>query len=244
MTRLFLPASALAVAFLAGLLVSRLASPAVISSSLPAKPTGLAATSSGRAAESDAATTAQPAPQQAPGARVEEAPTDSGPSSPATAVAPAARNAPMASLDRDIRPSPASPRPYVSPSARRRPPQSPLSASPSVQPVPSAKSNPVPAPQVVDIAVAVPPAATVPLALVGVSEADGFTTSEVQMINGEADKFLIDVSQAGTVTHPDATSWKRAQQASDELFRTWYGQDAYMAMTARRYFQPVSQTSP
>jgi hypothetical protein len=46
------------------------------------------------------------------------------------------------------------------------------------------------------------------------------------------------------VTQPDATAWKRAQQASDELFRTWYGQDAYMAMTARRYFQPVSQTSP
>lgn len=95
-----------------------------------------------------------------------------------------------------------------------------------------------------DIAVEVPVTARVPLALVGVSEADGFTAPEVQIVNAEGDRFLVEVSQQGAVAQPDGATWKNAQQTSDELFRTWYGQDAYMAMDARRHFQSTTPSNP
>lgn len=101
-----------------------------------------------------------------------------------------------------------------------------------------------PASRVVDIAVQVPPSASLPVALVGVSEADGFTANEVQAVNAEADRFLIQVSKEGALTQPDAASWQNAQRVSDELFRTWYGQDAFMAMDARRYDEAVASTNP
>ncbi|MFZ4483506.1 MAG: hypothetical protein ACOYOL_05940 [Chthoniobacterales bacterium] len=98
--------------------------------------------------------------------------------------------------------------------------------------------------RVVDIAVQVPPGQDVPLVLVGVSEADGFSTAEIGSLNAAADQFVVDVSEGGATPQPNPIKWKQAQQNSDELFRTWYGQDAYMAMTERRYFDSVGQKQP
>lgn len=93
-----------------------------------------------------------------------------------------------------------------------------------------------------DVAVQVPPGEDVPLVLVPVAEADGFTPQDLSVINAEADRFVVEASQAGAETEPSHSQWKQARQASDELFRTWYGQDAYMGMEAKRYFD--AQNNP
>lgn len=80
--------------------------------------------------------------------------------------------------------------------------------------------------------------------LVPVDEADGFTPQDLAIIGAEADKFVVETSQRGTVTRPDPARWQSAQQRSDELFRTWYGKDAYMAMQARRYFDSLQTSQP
>lgn len=96
----------------------------------------------------------------------------------------------------------------------------------------------------IEVAVEVPPGEDVPLVLVPVDESDGFTPQDLAMINTEADRFVVEASQGGTQPQPDPSRWQSAQQQSDELFRTWYGADAYMAMQERRYLESQQTTLP
>lgn len=96
----------------------------------------------------------------------------------------------------------------------------------------------------IEVAVEVPPGEDVPLVLVPVDELDGFTPQDLAMINREADRFVVEASQGGTQPQPEPSRWQSAQQQSDELFRTWYGADAYMAMQERRYLESQQTTLP
>lgn len=96
----------------------------------------------------------------------------------------------------------------------------------------------------VDLAVEVPPGGEVPLVLVPVTEQDGFTPQDLAIIESQADRFLLEASQGGAVLRPDPASWQAAQRQSDELFRTWYGSDAFMAMQARRHFEGQAPPQP
>lgn len=102
----------------------------------------------------------------------------------------------------------------------------------------------VPSAQSMDVTVEVPDGEEVPLVLVPVDETDGFTPEDLAIINAEADKFVVETSQEGTVTQPDPSRWQSSQQKSDELFRTWYGNEAYMAMQERRYFESRLPNNP
>lgn len=88
-----------------------------------------------------------------------------------------------------------------------------------------------------EIEVVVPETAEIPLMLFPVVEEEGFTPEEITRMEKEADKFVETVTNNGTTSEPDPARWKSAQQNSDELFRTWYGTDAYMAMSAKRYLE-------
>lgn len=90
--------------------------------------------------------------------------------------------------------------------------------------------------QELEIAVEVPGGESVPLVLVPLSPDDGFTPQDLAIIEAEAQQFLVQASEAGAVFRPDPARWKSSQLLSDEQFRTWYGQEAFMAMEARRHF--------
>jgi len=90
----------------------------------------------------------------------------------------------------------------------------------------------------------VPSGEDVPLVLVPVTESDGLAPHDLAIISAEADRFVLEASSAGTRSQPDPKQWKQAQQNSDELFRTWYGTDAYMAMQARRYLESRISDQP
>lgn len=113
---------------------------------------------------------------------------------------------------------------------------------PGFEPGRPAENNEVGPLQRVELAVEVPLGQDVPLVLVPVDKIDGFTSRDLSVIGAEADRFIIETSQGGTVPRPDAVRWQSARQQSDEHFRTWYGTEAYMAMQARRYFE--SQQPP
>jgi len=96
----------------------------------------------------------------------------------------------------------------------------------------------------IEVAVEVPPGEDVPLVLVPVDLADGFTPQDLAFIGAEADRFVVEASQGGTVPQPDPSRWHSARQQSDELFRTWYGTAAYMAMQERRLFEAQQPQPP
>lgn len=123
---------------------------------------------------------------------------------------------------------------------------SPLSSQvgppPGFEPSRPAENNEVGPLQGVELAVEVPMGQDVPLVLVPVDQSDGFSSRDLSVIGAEADRFILEASQGGTVPRPDPVRWQSARQQSDEHFRTWYGTEAYMAMQARRYFE--SQQPP
>jgi len=108
---------------------------------------------------------------------------------------------------------------------------------------PTAKTAALPA-RTIEVAVEVPPGEDVPLVLVPVDGNDGFTQQDLSIIGAEADRFAVEASQGGTVPRPDPATWQSARRQSDELFRTWYGTEAYMAMQARRYSESAAPTLP
>jgi hypothetical protein len=94
------------------------------------------------------------------------------------------------------------------------------------------------------VAVEVPPGEDVPLVLVPVDGNDGFSPQDLSIIGAEADRFVVDASEGGTVPKPDPATWQSARRQSDELFRTWYGTEATMAMQERRYLEAQQAPSP
>jgi hypothetical protein len=111
------------------------------------------------------------------------------------------------------------------------------SDAPKISPTPKMSLSQSTPSQAREIVVEVPTGADVPMVLVEVKEEDGFTSSDLSRINQEADRFVVQASGNGTQLKPEPGLWQEAQQRSDELFRTWYGVDAYMAMQERRYFE-------
>jgi hypothetical protein len=118
------------------------------------------------------------------------------------------------------------------------------SDAPKISPTPKKSLSQSTPSQAREIVVEVPTGADVPMVLVEVKEEDGFTTSDLSRINLEADRFVVQATRNGTQLKPEPGLWQEAQQQSDELFRTWYGVDAYMAMQERRYFESRISDNP
>jgi len=102
------------------------------------------------------------------------------------------------------------------------------------------------APPAAESTIEVPQGASVPMALMDLTTDDGFTPSDLQKINSLGDQFVAEATQGNTGRSPNPTAWDNAQRRSDELFRTWYGDDAYNALTMRRFMdaRQTASTNP
>lgn len=79
----------------------------------------------------------------------------------------------------------------------------------------------------------VPVGESVPLVLSEVLPEDDFTPSELAKNAALADEFLKSATQTDAASQP--VRWRSLVNQADELFRTWYGTDAFLAMEARRH---------
>jgi hypothetical protein len=95
------------------------------------------------------------------------------------------------------------------------------------------------------LSIEVPTGENLPLVLSEETIEDDFTPEEIVKNRALADQFLDEAKKTDAATDP--VRWRRLVNHSDELFRTWYGTDAYLAMEARRYQESLadqSKTSP
>ena len=85
----------------------------------------------------------------------------------------------------------------------------------------------------------VPKGEDIPLVFADVLADDDFTPAELAKNQSLADDFALKVATSGAAVNP--VRWRREVNHADELFYTWYGQDAYYAMQARRQNEKTSQ---
>jgi len=78
----------------------------------------------------------------------------------------------------------------------------------------------------------IPAGEDLPLVLSEVMVEDEFTPTEIAKNAALADEFLESAAQTDAVSQPKR--WRQLVNQADELFRTWYGTDAFLAMEARR----------
>lgn len=78
----------------------------------------------------------------------------------------------------------------------------------------------------------VPAGESIPLVLSEVLADDDFTPQEIAKNAALADEFLKSAIQSKAVSQP--AKWRGLVNQADELFRTWYGTEAFLAMESRR----------
>jgi hypothetical protein len=81
-------------------------------------------------------------------------------------------------------------------------------------------------------AIEVPVGEDLPLFLSEVMAEDEFTPTEIAKNAALAEEFLNSAAQTDAVSQPKR--WRELVNQADELFRTWYGTDAFLAMESRR----------
>jgi hypothetical protein len=82
-------------------------------------------------------------------------------------------------------------------------------------------------------AIEVPAGEDLPLVLSEVMAEDEFTPTEIAKNAALAEEFLDSAAETDAVSQPKR--WRQLVNQADELFRTWYGTDAFLAMEARRH---------
>ena len=78
----------------------------------------------------------------------------------------------------------------------------------------------------------IPANENLPLVLSEVMAEDEFTPTEIAKNAALADEFLESAARTDAVSQPK--HWRQLVNQADELFRTWYGTDAFLAMDSRR----------
>ena len=87
----------------------------------------------------------------------------------------------------------------------------------------------------------VPIGENLPLVLSEVMAQDDFTPTEITKNAALAEEFLASAAQTDAVSQPKR--WRQLVNQADELFRTWYGTDAFFAMESRRQRELVNDQS-
>jgi len=85
----------------------------------------------------------------------------------------------------------------------------------------------------------IPKGEDIPLVFANVLADDDFTPAEIAKNQSLADDFALKAATSGAEVNP--VRWRREVNHADELFYTWYGQDAYYAMQARRQNEKTPQ---
>ena len=87
----------------------------------------------------------------------------------------------------------------------------------------------------------VPVGENLPLFLSEVMAEDEFTPTEIAKNAALAEEFLASAAQTDAVSQPKR--WRQLVNQADELFRTWYGTDAFLAMESRRHRELMNDQS-
>ena len=87
----------------------------------------------------------------------------------------------------------------------------------------------------------VPAGENLPLFLSEVMADDEFTPTEIAKNAALAEEFLASAAQTDAVSQPQR--WRQLVNRADELFRTWYGTDAFLAMESRRHRELINDQS-